>query len=169
MHNISTHCTRRALTVLLGAAGVGGLFFGQSDAWAQGAPTGTFTVNGKPAALTQVTAHKGEPERGQPVTVLVFTTKSQGGDAKAAFNALFNNFGNAVVAKVFEDGKVYSVDLVHTALDSPTGSLQVFGTVTMKDFSTAGGTISGRLTSGGPQTARNDKWDLDLTFKVKAP
>ena len=33
----------------------------------------------------------------------------------------------------------------------------------------AGGDISGRLTSGGVQEARNDKWDVDITFKTKAP
>ena len=121
------------------------------------------------AVLTQVVAHKGEPESGQPVTVLVFTTKSQGSDPKAAFNALFNKYGNAIVAKVFADGKVYSVDLVHTALDSPNGTLQVFGVLKIADFSMAGGEISGRLTSGGVHTARNDKWEVDLAFKVKAP
>jgi hypothetical protein len=56
--------------------------------------------NDKPAALTQVTAHKGDPESGKPVTVLVFTTKDQAGDPKAAFNALFGKFGDALVAKV---------------------------------------------------------------------
>ena len=149
-----------------------GLFAGQSlsvGAWAQAVLPGVFTVNGKPAALTQVTASKGEPESGKPVTVLVFTTKSQGGDPKAAFNALFDKYGNAIVAKVFADGKVYSVDLVHTSLDSPNGTLQVFGVLTIEDFSMAGGDISGRLTSGGVHEARNDKWDVDITFKTKAP
>ena len=138
-------------------------------AWAQAVLPGVFTVNGKPAALTQVVAYKGEPESGQAVTVLVFTTKNQGSDHKAAFNTPFNKYGNAIVAKVFPDGKVYSVDLVHTALDSPNGTLQVFGVLKIADFSMAGGEISGRLTSGGVHTARNDKWDVDLAFKVKAP
>lgn len=164
--------SRRAVALSIGSAALFGLFAGRSlsvGAWAQAVLPGVFTVNGKPAALTQVSAYKGEPESGQPVTVLVFTTKSPGSDPKAAFNALFNKYGNAIVAKVFADGKVYSVDLVHTALDSPNGTLQVFGVLKIEGFLMAGGEISGRLTSGGEHTARNDKWDVDLAFKVKAP
>jgi hypothetical protein len=33
----------------------------------------------------------------------------------------------------------------------------------------AGGTISGHLTSGGPGDVRGQKWEVDLTFKTKAP
>ena len=160
-----TH-TRRAAALLFGYATMFGLSAG---AWAQAVLPGVFTVNGKPAALTQVTAFKGEPESGKPVTVLVFTTKNQGGDPKAAFNALFDKYGNAIVVKVFDDGKVYSADLVHASLDSPNGTLQVFGVLKIEDFAMAGGVISGRLTSGGVHTARNDKWDVDITFKAKAP
>jgi hypothetical protein len=151
--------TRRAAASWVGSATMFGLFAGQSlsvGAWAQAVLPGVFTVNGK-------------PESGKPVTVLVFTTKSQGADPKAAFNALFNKYENAIVAKVFADGKVYSVDPVHTSLDSPNGTLQVFGVLTIEDFSMAGGDISGRLTTGGVHEARNDKWDVDITFKTKAP
>lgn len=106
--------SRRAVALSIGSATLFGLFAGRSlsvGAWAQAVLPGVFTVNGKPAALTQVVAYKGEPESGQPVTVLVFTTKSQGSDPKAAFNTLFNKYGNAIVAKVFPDGKVYSVEI----------------------------------------------------------
>lgn len=58
---------------------------------------------------------------------------------------------------------------MHTALDSPNGTLQVFGVLKIEDFLMAGGEISGRLTSGGVHTARNDRSDVDLAFKVKAP
>ncbi len=81
---------------------------------------------------------------------------------------MVNKYSNAVVAKVFEGGKIYSVDLVHTALDSPTGSLQVFGVVAIKDFAMAGDEISGHLTSGAAHETRNDKWNLDRPFKVEA-
>lgn len=164
--------TRRAAALLFGSATMFWLLARQplsGGAWAQAVLTGAFAVNGKAAALTQVTASTGAPESGKPVTVLVFTTKSQGADPKAAFNALFNKYGNAIVAKVFADGNVYSVDLVHTALDSPNGTLQVFGVLKIEDFAIKGGEISGRLTSFGVHTARNDKWDVDITFKTKAP
>lgn len=136
---------------------------------AEGTVSGVYTGNGKAAALTQVTAHKGDPEFGKPVTVLVFTTKDQAGDPKAAFNALFNKYGDAIVAKVFAEGDVYSVDLVHSSLDAPGGSIQVFGVFKMKDFKAAGGEVSGQLTSGGVRNSRDQKWEVELTFKTKAP
>jgi hypothetical protein len=43
---------------------------------AQGTLSGVYKVDGKAAALTQVAAYAGEPESGQPTTVLVFTTKA---------------------------------------------------------------------------------------------
>jgi hypothetical protein len=140
-----------------------------AGASAQSTLSGVYKVDGKAAALTQIVAYTGQPESGQPTTVLVFSTKDQGKDAKAAFDALFGKFGDALVVKVFPDGKVYSTDLVHASLDSPSGSAQIFGTVTIKDFKSGGGEISGELTSGGPRDLRNQKWEVDLTFKTKAP
>ena len=140
-----------------------------TGASAQGTVSGVYKVNGKAAALTQVVAYTGQPESGQPTTVLVFSAKDQGKDAKAAFDALFGKFGDALVVKVFPDGKVYSTDLVHASLDSPGGSAQIFGIVTIKDFKSGGGEISGELTSSGPHDLRDQKWEVDLTFKTKAP
>ena len=136
---------------------------------AQTTLSGVYKGNGTPAKLTQVTAHKGEPESGQPVTVLVFSAKDQAKDPKAGFNALFGKFGDALVVKVFPDGKIYSIDLIHSKLDSPGGSIQVFGVGTMQDFAMTGGDISGHLTSGGPKNVRDQTWEVDLTFKTKAP
>jgi hypothetical protein len=136
---------------------------------ATGAPvSGVFKAVGKPAALTEVVAYKGKPESGTPVTVLVFSAKDQGGDAGAPTDALFNKFGDALVVKVFPDGKVYSVDVVHSALDAPGGSAQLFGVVKMSDFVTAGGQISGHLSSGGDVDGHGQAVNIDLIFHTKA-
>src|SRR5277367_2442250 len=45
--------------------------------------SGVFTAVGKPAALSEVVAYKGEPESDKAVTVLVFSTKDQAADATA--------------------------------------------------------------------------------------
>jgi len=140
-----------------------------ASAFAQSTLSGVYKVDGKAATLTQVAAYAGEPESGQPTTVLVFSAKNQGKDAKAAFDALFGKFGDALVVKVLPDGKVYSVDLVHSSLNSPSGSAQVFGVAKINDFKSGGGEISGELTSGGPHDLRDQKWEVDLTFKTKAP
>jgi hypothetical protein len=78
--------------------------------------SGTYTANGKPAALTQVTAHTDEPFDGKPVTELVFTAKDQGGDPKAGFNALFGKLGDAITVKVQPDGTVIGANIVHAGL-----------------------------------------------------
>ncbi len=133
------------------------------------AVSGVFTGNGKQATLTQVTAHKDDPFDGKPITALVFTAKDQGGDDKAAFDALFNKFGDAIVAKIEPDGTVIGVDVVHSGLQSPSGSISISGVLTVKDYSAANGQISGRLTSNGPTDVFDQKVDVDLTFHAKAP
>ena len=139
------------------------------SAFAQSKLSGVYKGNGAPAALTQVAAYKGEPESGQPVTVLVLSAKSQAGSAKPAFDALFGKFGDALVVKIFPDGKVYSLDLVHSKLESPGGSIQVFGVLKLTDFKMADGKVSGHLSSGGPSKVRDQTWEVDLTFETKAP
>ena len=135
---------------------------------AQGTLSGIDKANGKPGALTQVVAYKGEPESGKPITLLVFTAKDQGKDPKAAFNALFGKYGDAIVVKVFPDGKVYSTDVRHSALDiGPVPSATVFDVVQIKDYEAAGGEISGRVM--GKTDIRGQPWEVDLTFQTKAP
>ena len=135
---------------------------------AQGTLSGIDKANGKPATLTQVVAYKGEPESGKPITLLVFTAKDQGKDPKAAFNALFGKYGDAIVVKVFPDGKVYSTDVRHSALDiGPVPSATVFDVVQIKDYKAAGGEISGRVM--GKTDIRGQPWEVDLTFQTKAP
>jgi hypothetical protein len=140
-----------------------------AGAAADGTVSGTYKGNGKPAALTQVVAYKGDPEQGKPVTVLVFSAKPQAGDPKPASSALFGKFGDAIVVKVFADGKVYSGDLIHSAIDAPGGSIQLFGGLKMTEFTMANGEVAGHVTSGGQKSMRDWTWDVDLRFKTKAP
>jgi hypothetical protein len=162
--------TRRSL---LAAIATTLLFLALPWAGAAGeaALSGTFSVAGKAATLKQVGAYKGEPESGKPVTVLVFTAKDPGKSAKPASAALFGKFGDAIVVKIFDDGKIYSADLLHAGFDLPNNTLTLLGNgeVSIKDFKNADGAISGTLTSGGAKDARGQKWEVALTFKAKAP
>ncbi len=133
------------------------------------AVSGTYTGNGKAATLTEVTAHKDDPFDGQPVTALVFTEKDQAGDDKAAMDALFGKFGDAIVARIEPDGTVIGADVVHSGLKSPSGSISISGVFMVKDYSAAGGEISGHLTSNGPVDVFDQKVEVDLTFHTKAP
>ncbi|HEX3918697.1 MAG TPA: hypothetical protein VHW60_15275 [Caulobacteraceae bacterium] len=134
------------------------------------AVSGVFSADGQQAALTQVIAYPDEPYDGKPVTALVFTTKDQAGDPKAEEDALFGNFGNAIVAKIEADGTVVSVDVVHSALQTPGGAAaSLSGVLTLKGFSESGGQISGDLTTGGPTDLFDHKLNIDLTFHVPVP
>jgi hypothetical protein len=139
------------------------------DAIAQNALAGVFKGNAKQALLTQVTAFKGEQEPGKPVTVLVFTTDDQAKDPKAAFNALFRKYGDALVVKVRPDGSVYSTDIMHAGLNSPNGSITVFDVMQMRDFKIANGEVSGHLTTYGKREMSGQTWEVDLTFRARAP
>ena len=130
--------------------------------------SGAYTVDGKPSVLTSVTAHKGDPFDGKPVTELVFSAKDQGGDAQAAEDALFGKFGDAVIARVEPDGTVIGVDLVHAGLKEP-GSVSIAGMVSVKNFQTAGGQVAGELTTGGPTDVFDQQVNLDLVFHAPAP
>jgi hypothetical protein len=135
------------------------------------AVAGIYTANGKPAALTQVTAHKDDPFDDQPVTALVFTAKDQAGDAKAAFDASFGKFGDAIVVRVQPDGTVIGAEILHSGFNGPgqTNAISISGDMSIKDYSVASGQISGRLTSGGPVDIFGQKLEVDLTFHTKAP
>lgn len=163
MLSIHRHAIALLTTVLLFVA------LPLGDASAQNAPTGVYKVAGKSAALTQVAAYKGAPESGKPVTVLVFTAKDQKKSSNPASDALFGELGDAVVVKVFDDGKVYNAELVHAAFDLPNNTLTAFSGVTIKNFKKSDGQMSGELTSGGEQDARGQKWEVNLAFNTKAP
>jgi len=156
------------ISAAIAAAVLPSILMLSSSASAVGTLSGVEKANGKPAVLTQVIAYKGEPESGKPVTLLVFTSKDQGHDPKAALNALFGKYGDAIVVKVFTDGKIYSTDVRHSALDlGPVPSATLFDVVRMQDFKVTGGEISGRIT--GKTDIRSQPWEVDLTFKTAAP
>jgi hypothetical protein len=138
-----------------------------TPAFAQGTVSGNYEVAGKKATLIQVSAQKGDPESGKPVTVIVITSKDQSKASKPASDALFGELGDAIVVKVFDDGKVYSADLVHAAFNLPNNTVTTFGGVTIKDFKKADGQISGQLITSGD--ARGQAYQADVTFKAKAP
>ena len=143
------------------------LLLASTAASAQSMVSGTYEVAGKKAVLTQASAQKGDPESGKPVTVLVLTTKDQSKAAKPATDAVFGELGDAIVVKIFDDGKVYSADLVHAAFNLPNNTMTALSGVTIKDFKKADGQVSGQLLTSGD--ARGQPYQVDVTFKAKAP
>ncbi len=133
------------------------------------AVSGVYSAGGQPAALTDVTAHYDEPFNGQPVIALVLTVKPQNGDANAISDAHQGEFGDAIIVRVQSGGAVIGADFVHHGLDKSGGYLSAVGLLSLQDYSTAGGVLSGRLTTGGANDTGSQAINVDLTFHAKAP
>jgi hypothetical protein len=135
--------------------------------------SGVYNAGGKPAVLTDISTQKDDPFDGVPVTLIVMTVQSQGGEAAASDDAHNGKFGDALIIRVEPDGTVIGSDFVHHGLVKSDGYMSQTGTLTLKDYKAADGQISGHLTSGGPAgvgaTADNQMVNVDLTFHVKAP
>jgi len=133
------------------------------------AVSGIYVMNGKAAALTEATAHKGDAFFDKPIIDLVLTEKSQAGSSQPATDAIFGNFGNALVAHIEEDGTVTGVELVHSGRKDAQGSISVAGPIKMEDFKSEGGQISGRLTTDGPMDLFDNKLNINVIFRAKWP
>jgi hypothetical protein len=128
---------------------------------------GVFKGNDQPAKLAFVSAHKGTPVAGKETVKLVFTEKDHSKDAQPDLKALFGDYGSALIIGIQTDGKVVTCDIAHEALkqkpiSSPTS-------VKMTEFKNEGGQISGKLATDGKQEAFDQTWEVNLTFKTKAP
>jgi len=129
--------------------------------------SGIFKGNDQPAKLAFVSARKGTPLRGQETIKLVFTEKDHSKDEQADLKALFGDYGSALVIGIQLDGKVVTCDVLHEAhkqkpISSPTS-------VKMSEFKNENGQLSGKLTSDGKAEAFGETWEVNLTFKTKAP
>jgi hypothetical protein len=129
--------------------------------------SGIFKGNDQPAKLVFVSARKGAPLRGQETIKLVFTEKDHSKDEQADLKALFGDYGSALVIGIQLDGKVVTCDVRHEAhkqkpISSPTS-------VKMSEFKNENGQISGKLTTDGKAEAFGETWEVNLTFKTKAP
>jgi hypothetical protein len=129
--------------------------------------SGIFKGNDQPATLMFVSAHKGSPVGGKETIKLVFTEKDHSKDAQPELKALFGDYGSALVIGIQADGKVVTCDVAHEAhkqkpISSPTS-------IKMRDFKNEGGQISGKLATNGRAEAFDQTWEVNLTFKTKAP
>ena len=129
--------------------------------------SGIFKGNDQPAKLAFVSARKGTPLRGQDTIKLVFSEKDHPKDEKADLKALFGDYGSALVIGIQLDGKVVTCDVRHEAhkqkpISSPAS-------VKMSDFKNENGQLSGKLATDGKTEAFGETWEVNLTFRTKAP
>ena len=129
--------------------------------------SGIFKGNDQPAKLAFVSAHKGTPVAGKETIKLVFTEKDHSKDERPDLKALFGDYGSALVIGIEPNGKVVTCDVAHEAhkqkpISSPAS-------VKMNEFKNEGGQISGKIVTDGKQEAFGQTWEVNLTFKTKAP
>jgi hypothetical protein len=129
--------------------------------------SGIFKGNDQPAKLAFVSAYKGRPSGGKETIKLVFTEKDHSKDEQPELKALFGNYGSALVIGIAPDGKVVTCDVAHEAhkqkpISSPTS-------VKMSEFKNGDGQMSGRIATDGKAEAFGQTWEVNLTFKTKAP
>jgi hypothetical protein len=128
---------------------------------------GAFVGDGKPAALAFVSARKSKSLTDKE-TVRVFTEKDHSKVQNPDATAEEGKFGSALVVDIYQDtGNVVAFTVAHAAhKQKPFGEV---GSIEMKDFKNEGGVLSGRLTTNGETETFNQTWQVDITFRVKAP
>ena len=134
---------------------------------AESAVTGVFKGNDKPANLAFVSARKGEPVFDKETIVLIFSEKDHSNAVKPENKAGFGDFGSALVVTVNSDGQIVTCQVAHSAHGK--GSFSSGGTLKLSDYKTAGGELSGKISSGGVSEFFKKTWEVDLTFHTKAP
>jgi hypothetical protein len=129
--------------------------------------SGLFKGNGKEAKLAYVSATKGEPYLDKPTIVLVFTERDHSKEKNPKVMAGFGRFGSALIVTVDPDGQVIGCQVAHAAHQK--SGFSAIGTVKTSDFKVAGGVVRGRLSTDGEVDTFGEKWEVNLTFQVKAP
>ena len=127
--------------------------------------SGKFVSNGKEAKLAFASAAADDQKK--DYTVLIFTEKEHATQKSPRVAAMFNKCGSALVITVDGKGKVVGCEVAHEG--NKKGMFNDIGRVEVKDFKSADGVVSGKLTSKGELETFGDKWELDVTFTVKKP
>jgi hypothetical protein len=126
--------------------------------------SGVFKGNGKEAKLAYLSAHWREPFDGKPGMVLVFTEKDHSQNKKPDFDAAFGKFGSALIIALFEDGNIFSCQVVHSA-HKKQGFSSV-GRIKTNNFKFEEGKVEGELTTDGEDEFFGDTWEVNLKFVV---
>jgi hypothetical protein len=126
--------------------------------------SGVFKGNGKEAKLAYLSAHWREPFDGKPGMVLVFTEKDHSKNTKPDFDAAFGKFGSALIIALFEDGTIFSCQVVHSA-HKKQGFSSV-GRIKTNNFKFEEGKVEGELTTDGEDEFFGDTWEVNLKFVV---
>ena len=100
--------------------------------------------------------------------MLVFTEKDHSNEKRPDMGASFGKYGSALIITIYpDDGKIVGCEVAHEAHQKkPFSSL---GSLEIADYKNEGGTLSGKIATASPMETFKQKWEVNLTFKVKAP
>ena len=130
--------------------------------------SGKFLGNGKTASLKYVSVEEHEPFGGKDAITLVFTEKDHSASKKPSFDASFGKFGSSLVLSVDQvSGGIFGCEVGHSALKN--GAFSSSGQIRMAEFDTAGGNVTGEVTTGGTLDAFGQKWEVELKFAAPLP
>jgi hypothetical protein len=79
----------------------------------------------------------------------------------------FGSYGSALIITAYPDGEVVGCDVAHEAHQKKPFSSS--GSVRMSDFKIQNGQIQGKISTDGQKETFGQTWEVDLTFKTKAP
>jgi hypothetical protein len=129
--------------------------------------TGTFTGNGKPAALKFVVVEELEPFNDEPAIRVIFSEIDPSKSKKPSFDALFGKLGNSLTLSIKRGGDIFGCEVSHGAHEKR--GFSSIGTIKTTGFKIAGGNVSGNVTTNGEQDAFGEKWNVDLNFAAPLP
>jgi hypothetical protein len=88
-------------------------------------------------------------------------------DKRPDINVSFGSYGSALIITAYPDGDVVGCDVAHEAHQKKPFSSS--GSVRMSDFKIQNGQIQGKISTDGQKETFGQTWEVDLTFKTKAP
>ena len=126
--------------------------------------TGSYLVDGKPVAVKYVKAVKGEKFDDKETTVVAITEKDATKCKDPQSDGMFGKLGGALILTITSDG-----DLVGTQVVKGNLQFSSSGELTLSDFKSEGGKLSGKVATDGKRTFFEHSWQIDLTFAAPAP
>jgi hypothetical protein len=126
------------------------------------AVSGVFKGNGKEANLAFVSARWREPFDSKPGILLVFSEKDHSKDKKPDFDAAFGKFGSALIISLFEDGQIFSCQVVHSAHKKQ--GFSSIGNIEANDFAFADGKVEGEISTNGQVDTFGETWEVKIKF-----
>lgn len=135
-----------------------------------GTVSGTYRIDGTESKLSFTRAAKGEPYMKEPTIDIAFSEKDPAGAKDVRAIRFGNTYGSNIAITMYknEDGTyhVISSSFAHPALKVSGGGT---GIVNVKDVKEANGEMTGELFTKPDTTVFDQKYDIDLKFKVPLP